>query len=441
MARFQAVENQIAEKKTQRLVVVFALVVSYSWYYVCRLSLSYAGHAVVKKEGLDLRKLGAILSSGQISIGLSKIMSSVLTADLSPSRCLIFGLLLTAACNVLASAMPAANATELALVLAALWAVNGLFQGLGSPSCARIINAWCSAKERGFFWSLWNISNNLGGALAPLIVSLGAPAGWRGSLLLAGSSAAVVSIFMALLVQDSPDGQMTAVKSTVSQGSEEPHLKGLSLLWKGVLLQPGMASLAVANFVIYGLKSSLISWLAFYVHAHGQNVLSAATRLSTFEIGGLFGSLVSGPLSDKYWHLQGSEAPLVGSRLQVASAAVLAILVPSMMSVVFGPSRISFVAMFCVGFSLYVAQSLAALSGLELVTGRAAGVSQGLLGWSAYTGAAASGLPLGWIIQSTGWQSWRLVMAGGSMLVVLLFLPLWRLPSNEQRQAAKVSSK
>lgn len=33
---------------------------------------------------------------------------------------------------------------------------------------------------------MWNVSNNLGGALAPLMVGLGAAAGWRGSLLLAG---------------------------------------------------------------------------------------------------------------------------------------------------------------------------------------------------------------------------------------------------------------
>lgn len=44
----------------------------YSWYYVCRLSLTYAAPAVVREEGLDLRKLGAILSAGQISIGFSK---------------------------------------------------------------------------------------------------------------------------------------------------------------------------------------------------------------------------------------------------------------------------------------------------------------------------------------------------------------------------------
>ena len=140
------------EGKRQRLVVVMSLVLSYSWYYVCRLSLTYAGPAVVKQEGLDLRTLGAILSSGQISIGFSKIMSSVLTANWSPSRCLVLGMLLTAACNLLAAGVPAHGA-RLILLLALLWGLNGLFQGLGSPSCARIVSAWTSARERGFYWS------------------------------------------------------------------------------------------------------------------------------------------------------------------------------------------------------------------------------------------------------------------------------------------------
>ena len=47
-----------------------------------------------------------------------QILSSVLTADLSPSRCLVVGLLLTAGCNVLASLAPGDGATKLVLILA-----------------------------------------------------------------------------------------------------------------------------------------------------------------------------------------------------------------------------------------------------------------------------------------------------------------------------------
>ena len=53
-----------------------------------------------------------------------QILSSVLTADLSPSRCLVVGLLLTAGCNVLASLAPGGGgegATQLVLILAGAW--------------------------------------------------------------------------------------------------------------------------------------------------------------------------------------------------------------------------------------------------------------------------------------------------------------------------------
>ena len=43
---------------------------------------------------------------------------------------------------------------------------------------------------------------------------------------------------------------------------------------------------------------------------------------------------------------------------------------------------------------------------------------------------------MGWLIQSSGWQVWRVFMAGGAFLVTALLLPLWRLPSNEQRARA-----
>jgi sugar phosphate permease len=57
---------------------------------------------------------------------------------------------------------------------------TGLFQGLGAPSCAKLLTTWYATKERGTFWGLWNISHNLGGLSAPIITSTVAMAfGWR----------------------------------------------------------------------------------------------------------------------------------------------------------------------------------------------------------------------------------------------------------------------
>eukprot|EP00438_Fugacium_kawagutii_P035000 Skav209454 [mRNA] locus=scaffold4004:10759:19236:- [translate_table: standard] len=64
-----------------------------------------------------------------------QVLSSVLTADLSPSRCLVLGMLLTASCNVLASLLPASNAAELVVMLAGLlgWAAYIGAASVGLP--------------------------------------------------------------------------------------------------------------------------------------------------------------------------------------------------------------------------------------------------------------------------------------------------------------------
>eukprot|EP00976_Prorocentrum_cordatum_P003052 59367-Prorocentrum_minimum.AAC.3 len=71
-------------------------------------------------------------------------------------------------------------ASSLTQLVAGAWCPSGLFQGLGAPSCAKLLTAWYATKERGTYWGLWNISHNLGGLSAPIITSSVAMAfGWR----------------------------------------------------------------------------------------------------------------------------------------------------------------------------------------------------------------------------------------------------------------------
>ena len=46
--------------------------------------------------------------------------------------------------------------------LALFWGLNGWFQSMGFPPCARILANWYSVSERGLVWSIWNISHQLG---------------------------------------------------------------------------------------------------------------------------------------------------------------------------------------------------------------------------------------------------------------------------------------
>lgn len=450
--------------RLKRYGVLLGLLVGYAWYYVCRYSLTYAGPALAHEEGLDMRRIGLLVSVGQITVGMSKMGGSVLTADLSPSLCLVVGLCLTALFNVVASFAPSHHGPVfLVTALGGIWAVNGLWQGMGSPSCARIIDAWCLPKERGTFWAIWNTSNNIGGALAPLIVSIGVTrAGWRAGLCFAGLSALAVAMVVWLLVDDrpaaplqapsasKPPGQAAVATAGNPSGQTAPPQsggehdfdshRGWLLFKEACIAQPGVFQLGCANFLVYAIRASIISWFAFYLIQGGRlSAGAAATLLSAFEVGGLFGSLAGGVISD--WRtMRRPDAPIVGVRVETAVFAIGLLLLPGVTALCLLPQTAgvaSFVfALFVSGFGLYVCQALTALSGLELVPRRAVGVSQGFLGLAAYVGAASAGLPLGYVIQGHGgWRAWKGAMLASCAVAFAVLLPLRHMPSREQRKA------
>src|SRR5262249_16120432 len=50
------------------------------------------------------------------------------------------------------------------VTLGVLWMINGWFQGMGFPPCARLLAHWFSPKELATKMSYWNASHSLGGA-------------------------------------------------------------------------------------------------------------------------------------------------------------------------------------------------------------------------------------------------------------------------------------
>jgi len=477
--------------RLKRYSVVMGLLLGYAWYYVCRYSLNYVGPALCAQEGLDLRTVGMLTSMGQIAVGFSKMGASVVSADKSPSVCLVLGLALTGAFNCFAAWAPTlfSDVGGLVAVLGVVWTCNGLWQGLGSPSCARVLDNWCRPEERGTFWSVWNTSNNFGGAIAPLLVGFGLSlAGWRGGLWVAGLSALGMSGLVAVLVRDEPScaegiaalatpRKAAAATATVSElpsapsggaassgspaaagaaasstassaatdmasagtGAEDAKMSGWKLFWDGCLTRQGIPALACANFLIYGIRATFISWFVFYVVQGGQmHAGVAASLLSAFEVGGLCGSLASGPMSDYRMGRQ-KQGPIVGIRIETALMAVACSLFPAVLSLPFLPANAGpasyLPVLFFAGFGLYVVQSLTALCGLELCPRRAIGVSQGFLGMVAYVGAASTGLPLGILIQGRlGWNAWRGFLIVGCLGIFAVLLPLRTLPSYAQQE-------
>ena len=124
--------------------------IGYACYYLTRNSLTFTAPAMVATPalGLDITSIGVITSIFPICYGCSKFVSGVVGDVLSPSVMLGGGLIATGLVNL------AFGASSTLPLFCVLWALNGILQGFGAPSCAKILTSWFAAKERGTYWGM-----------------------------------------------------------------------------------------------------------------------------------------------------------------------------------------------------------------------------------------------------------------------------------------------
>lgn len=148
-------------------------------------------------------------------------------------------------------------------------------------------------------------------------------------------------------------------------------------------------------------------------------MIKANSCAAMFEVGGLFGMLAAGWLSDKL--TKGRRGPMnVIFSLGMALSVLWIWLYPGYNPVIDGA------ALFLVGFFLFGPQMLIGLAAAELSHKKAAGTASGFAGWFAYFGAAAAGYPLGKVATVYGWSGYFMLLIGCGALTVLLFIPMWR---------------
>ena len=109
--------------------------IGYACYYLTRNSLTFTAPAMVATPalGLDITSIGVITSIFPICYGCSKFVSGVVGDVLSPSVMLGGGLIATGLVNL------AFGASSTLPLFCVLWAMNGILQGFGAPSCAKIL--------------------------------------------------------------------------------------------------------------------------------------------------------------------------------------------------------------------------------------------------------------------------------------------------------------
>lgn len=373
--------------------------------------------------GIDKGQVGLLATILSLSYGMSKFFMGVLADKTNPRYMMSIGLILTGMCNIffgLSSSL---------FFFAIFWGLNGFFQGCGWPPCARLLAHWYSQNERGSWWSSWNVSHNIGGALIPIIVAACSfYFGWRYALYIPGILCILTGIYLMNRLRDTPeslglppveDYRNDFSGTTRRKGEKDEEISTKDILVKYVLKNKFIWLLAIANMFVYIVRTAINDWSAlFLVEARDYNQLTANGCVSLFEIGGFCGSLVAGWGSD---HLLNARRGPVNALFAFAMLLVTGFFWISPGNQPFLDSLF----MFMIGFTVFGPQMLIGVAAAELSHKKAVSTATGFTGWFAYFGAALAGYPLGIITQSFGWDGFFWTIGICCFIAFLALVPLW----------------
>lgn len=417
--------------KYWRLRTFYAMYVGYAFYYFTRKSFTFAMPALQLELGIDKFQLGLLGSILSLTYGASKFLSGILGDKSNPRYFMSIGLILTGIFNLLF------GLSSVWWAFALFWGLNGWFQGWGWPGCAKLLTHWYSQSERGRWWSIWNTSHNLGGALIPIVVALCADAfGWRAAMFAPGLICIGAGLFIMNRLRDTPQslGLPPIEKfrddypNLRARNGGEQELSTKEILWEFVLRNKFIWILAFAQFFIYVIRTAVNDWSMLYlIEVKNYTNMQAGFCVCWFEIGGFFGSLAAGWASDILF--KGKRNPI-----NVLFTIGILVLLFAFKTIALPWPALDAAFLFLFGFFIFGPQMLIGVAAAELSHKKAAATATGFAGCFAYLGAAAAGGPLGALMNVWGWDSYLFTLFACGVLGVAIMLPLWSVKTNPKVQ-------
>lgn len=157
----------------QFLKAFMVVFLTYMCMYLIRNNFKAAQPMMKEQLGLTTLQLGYIGLAFSITYGLGKTLVGYYISDKNTKKSISI-MLVCAAVTVLAMGLLLSAYGSVIGIFIVLWGLNGLFQAAGGPASYSTISRWAPRKERGRYLGFWNMSHNIGGAIAGMIALWGA---------------------------------------------------------------------------------------------------------------------------------------------------------------------------------------------------------------------------------------------------------------------------
>ena len=255
-------------------------------------------------------ELGIIGSSLFFAYAIGKFVNGFLADHSNIKRFMGTGLLLSALANLFM------GFSNLFIVFVIAWGINGWTQSMGAPSAVVSLSRWFKDKDRGSFYGLWSTSHNIGEALTYVITALVvASFGWRWGFGFAGIAGIIGVILLFFFFHDSPESKGFAPLNPVpeSKGSTFNHQLE-------VLKNPYIWMLALSSAFMYVARYAVTSWGPYFFEAEkGYSITEANSLVAVSSVCGIFGTALSGIVSDKLFSGRRNKPALIFGILNAIS--------------------------------------------------------------------------------------------------------------------------
>ncbi|MDK4679207.1 hexose-6-phosphate:phosphate antiporter [Kingella negevensis] len=287
-------------------LVVF---ITYMCMYLIRNNFKAAQPMMKEQLGFSTTELGVIGLAFSITYGLGKTAVGYYISDKNTKKSVSCMLIGSSICVLIMGILFSSTGTPIGLLMA-LWGLSGVLQSAGGPASYSTISRWAPRQERGRYLGFWNMSHNIGGALA------GGLALWGANLLFNGNVygmfifpaviALIVGIVTLFIGKDDPEELgWNRCEEIFEEPVEEENKEADEMpMWpafkKFVLTNPWIWMLCFANVFVYIVRIGIDNWAPLYVtEALHFSKSDAVNTIAYFEFGAVLASMSWGYISDK----------------------------------------------------------------------------------------------------------------------------------------------
>ena len=376
---------------------------SYATYYFGRKNLSVTKAAIGRSLGSHA--LYGVETAYLAAYALGQYGSGWL-GDRVGARRLVGGGMLVAAAACFTFGLWSSGALFLATAV-----VNGLAQSTGWPGNVKAMQEWTTPERRGRVMGVWATCYQVGGIAATAFAAwMLARGGWRAAYYGPAVVIAAVGVLVLWLVPS---------RGPVAAAADEPD-KDIAAR-RAVALSATVWWYGASYFFIKLIRYSLLFWLPFYLETVLQYGSAQAGYFSTsFEVGGVLGTMALGALSDRL--------------PRVPRSVVCAISLVGLAIALFVYTRVgglghavNFAAMALVGALLYGPDSLLSGAAAQDLGGpRAAALAIGMINGLGSVGAVSQEFITRAVSRSSGWNAVFYVLLASAIAAALLLTPTFR---------------